>query len=373
VRLVVTGADGFIGRNLVHHLARRGDTEIARVTRRTTERELDAAFENAEVVIHLAGVNRPPTPEGFEEGNVRATAELCHRLARAGRRARVIFASSTQAAEDNAYGRSKRAAEDALASYATETGASVVIFRLTNVFGKWARPRYNSAVATFCHAVANGEPYDVSDPARTVRLVYVDDVVRAFDDAASGPLAGGTHRRDAGPVVEVSLGDLVNRIEAFKSSRATRVLPDLADRFNVNLYATYLSYLKGTNFAYGLDLKTDARGALAEFIKSPHAGQIFVSRTHSGITRGNHYHHTKTEKFLVVEGKARVKFRHLDSADIITHDVDGASFRVVDIPPGYTHSMENVGSGELVVIFWASEIFDPSRPDTYALPVEPAP
>ena len=308
----------------------------------------------------------------------------------------------------------------------SEGGARAIIFRLKNVFGKWCRPNYNSVVATFCHNIAHDLPISISDPNKELELVYIDDVVAAFtavldehpadlrplpsdlrpppSDPCSvppGPVVSGQWSR--GPVAygdiprsfKTTLGVLADTIRSFRQSRQSLRLPSFADDFTRCLYATYLSHLEGPNFAYRLDLKTDNRGCLAEFMKSEHFGQIFVSRTKPGITRGNHYHHTKTEKFLVLEGEAVIRFRAIQTSEVggrgggqraegggqrtedgeqrsemIEYRISGTDFRVVDIPPGYTHSIENVGNTEMVVLFWASEIYDPARPDTYAMAVQ---
>ncbi len=243
-----------------------------------------------------------------------------------------------------------------------------MVFRLTNVFGKWCRPNYNSVVATFAHNIARNLPISINDPVRELELVYIDDVVAAMlatIDAAPEGVSEGK----VSCVHRVTLGALANQLQVFHASRSTLVLPSFEVDFVKKLYATYLSYLEPDRFAYSLEQKTDQRGSLAEFLKSRQFGQLFVSRTKPGVTRGNHYHHTKTEKFLVVEGRAIVRFRHIEGGHVIEHAVSGSEFRVVDIPPGYTHSIENVGAGELVTLFWASEIFDPQRPDTVMMPV----
>jgi len=268
-------------------------------------------------------------------------------------------------------------AEVAITDWASETGAEAWIFRLPNLFGKWCRPNYNSVVATFCHNIARGLPITVSDPSRHLELAYVDDVVSAMLSVMSGNAHGscsgiGTIRwPKISRLFQITLADLAARIAMFREMRSSLRVPDFGDELNRCLYATYLSHLVPSDFAYPLDRKIDPRGSLAEFVKLQSGGQIFVSRTSPGITRGNHYHHTKTEKFLVLEGEAVVRFRALFGTEIIEHRVDGRDFRVIDIPPGYTHSIENLGSGDLVTLFWASEVFDASRPDTYFLPVIP--
>lgn len=371
MKIFVTGAQGFIGRNLLAWLAHMPEVQAVGFDRDNTPAELEAGLATADCVIHLAGVNRPETVDEFRTGNVDLTARIGDVLAANGRAVPILFASSTQAELDNPYGVSKRQAEAALAAYARRSGARVVVYRLTNVFGKWCRPNYNSVVATFCHNVAHDLPITISDPHKEVAFVHVDDVIRAFweEVARGGPrpagqAAGEVVYREAGPVYPVTLGRLAELLHAFRRSRQTLVVPDFSDAFSHKLYGTFLSYLAPDDFAYDLTKRSDPRGSLAEFVKSPPFGQIFVSRTHPGITRGNHFHHLKTEKFLVLEGQAIIRFRHIDSDEVIEYPVDGEMYRVVDIPPGYTHSIENIGEGTLVTLFWASEIFDPERPDT---------
>jgi UDP-2-acetamido-2,6-beta-L-arabino-hexul-4-ose reductase len=316
-------------------------------------------------------VNRPEKPEDFQTGNAGFTSEICENLVKLGRRPCLVLSSSIQAALDNAYGQSKRGAETAVESWARQHEASAVIFRLKNVFGKWCRPNYNSVTATFCHNIAHDLPITISDPNRELDLVYIDHVIEAMLGVLDQvPKPGIAEYREVSKSFRTTLGDLAARIRSFRESRRTLRLPTFEDEFTRCLYATYLSYLDGPEFSYRLEAKHDPRGSLAEFMKSEQFGQIFVSRTKPGITRGNHYHHTKTEKFLVLEGEAVIRFRHIDGKEIIEHQVSGAEYRVLDIPPGYTHSIENVGTGEMVVLFWASEIFDPARPDTIALPVK---
>jgi UDP-2-acetamido-2,6-beta-L-arabino-hexul-4-ose reductase len=270
---------------------------------------------------------------------------------------------------DNPYGTSKAKAEKTLQQFAGETGACVRIYRLKNLFGKWCRPDYNSVVATFCGNIANDLPITMSDPVREVELSYVDDVVAAFLTEIDELDVAGEAGEEI-PSYCIQLGDLAGRIQAFHEMRATLTAPNFADWFNRALYATYLSYVPPAARPYNLDIKSDARGSLAEFIKEKHFGQIFVSRTKPGVTRGNHYHHTKTEKFFVVEGEGVVRMRAVEGGPVEEYSVSGRAYQVIDIPPGFTHSITNVGTGEMVTLFWASEMFDPNRPDTYYLRVD---
>jgi UDP-2-acetamido-2,6-beta-L-arabino-hexul-4-ose reductase len=371
--VVVTGARGFIGKNLVVAL-RRARVDVAEIGADAPPAALVAAVRGAGVVFHLAGVNRPEHAERddeFAEGNVGSVASLlaaiaqCSEADRRFARPLIVLASSTQAARDNPYGRSKLAAERALEAYAGRTGAPVVIYRLPGVFGKWCRPNYNSVVATFCHNIARDLPIAISDPSHVVQLVHVDDVVARFLTHLDGPAGAGVARGEAGPVFTVSLGDLADRLRGFRAMRDTLLVADASDPLTRRLFGTYTSYIPPGDLAYGLAQRADARGALAELLKSPRFGQMFVSRTHPGVTRGNHYHDLKVEKFCVLEGDAVVRFRSVLGDEVIEHRVSGTDFKVVDIPPGMTHSIENVGSVEMIVLFWASEILDPQRPDTH--------
>jgi UDP-2-acetamido-2,6-beta-L-arabino-hexul-4-ose reductase len=369
VNVLVTGAGGFLGKNLCAALRERPGVVLVEHDLADAPRLAEAAGR-ADVVFHLAGVNRPDRPEEFEEGNARLTAALCAALEQAGRRAKVVLASSIQAELDNPYGKSKLGAERALEGYCDSTGAEGVVFRLKNLFGKWSRPNYNSVTATFCHHVARGLPIQISSPTNVVDLTYVDDVVAAFVTELDGPGRPGFRRAEPLASHRVTLGELAALVQSFRTQRTSLLLPDFSSRFVRALYATYLSYLEPDAFAYGLDVKRDDRGSLAEFVKSPSFGQIFVSRTRPGITRGHHFHHTKTEKFMVVQGEAVIRFRQIHGDAVLEYPVRGEEYRVVDIPPGYTHSIENVGSGELVTLFWSSEVFDPSAPDTFRARVD---
>jgi UDP-2-acetamido-2,6-beta-L-arabino-hexul-4-ose reductase len=373
MKAAVTGANGFIGRNLVVAL-RRGGVEVAALDVDSPSEAWVAAVRGASAVFHLAGVNRPQQDDEFRAGNVGSLQTLLSVLEAnvathaSAHRPVVVLSSSTQAERDTAYGRSKRAAENALEGYAAGTGTPVVIYRLPGVFGKWCRQNYNSVVATFCYNIARDLPVTTSDPSRTVDLVYVDDVVARFAADLREPAAGVT-RGEVRPVFTTTLGELAERIRGFRAMRRTLLVPDVADPFAQRLLGTYTSYLPPEDLAYPLQQRADPRGTLAELLRSPHFGQMFVSRTRPGITRGNHYHDLKVEKFCVLEGDAVVRFRPVQGEAITECRVSGTDFKVVDIPPGMTHSIENVGNTEMIVLFWASEILDQERPDTHYLEV----
>lgn len=368
-KIVITGGRGFLGRNLAARLAVRRDCEVAVIDQQESVEALNKAIAEAEVIFHLAGVNRPNDPSEFQKVNTGLTEQICAVLRGLGRTPKIVFSSSTQAELDNPYGSSKKQAEEALVIWSRETAARIRIYRLRNLFGKWCRPNYNSVTATFCHNIAHHLPITISDTAQTIDLTYVDDVVSAFireiDEDSEGFEAGASL-----PSYTISLGELASRIHTFSEMSETLTLPDFSDWFNRALYATYLSYVPARALERGLTVKADERGSLAEFIKYAGIGQIFLSRTKPGVTRGNHYHHTKTEKFFVVEGEGLIRMRHIESDVVEEYRVSGKSYQVVDIPPGVTHSITNVGTGELVTIFWSDEIFNPDLPDTYYLAVD---
>jgi UDP-2-acetamido-2,6-beta-L-arabino-hexul-4-ose reductase len=371
--VLVTGANGFIGRNLCAHLRERADLALLTVGRDTPDSVLEEAIAAADVIVHLAGVNRPPDPSEFDRGNIGYTETLARMVTKSPRQRRIIFVSSIQADNDTPYGQSKRTAEECLQNLAQDQPLAVSVLRLRNVFGKWCRPNYNSVVATFCHNIANDLPIDIHDPDRPLDLVFIDDVVEAIEREIESPIVPHEFRYCGAeiPISKVSLGDLANHLRTFREIRTSLLIPDLSTRVLQQLYATYLSYVEPKEAAYSLQARHDARGSLAEFIKSEAAGQIFVSRTRPGIMRGNHYHHTKTEKFLVLEGEGLIQLRQIDNDARVEFRVSGTDYRVVDIPPGYTHSITNTGDGELITLFWVSEIFDPNRADTFPLPVVP--
>jgi len=389
--ILVTGSAGFIGRHLVEALGRAQGVRVMGYDIGSPVEEFHQRLAEADCIFHLAGVNRPQNPEDFRTVNTGLTREICAELERVGRAPLVVLASSIQAMQDNPYGKSKKGAEEELRGWSERSGGRVVVFRLKNIFGKWCRPNYNSVTATFCHNIAQGLPITISDPNKELEVVYIDDVIAGLVEVAHTAPSEPFGYREVARSFKVTLGGLASRIRSFRESRESLMQPSFGDEFTRCLYATYLSYLDGADFSYGLQVRKDARGELAEFMKSAQFGQIFVSRTRPGATRGNHYHHTKTEKFFVVEGEAVIRLRRVRPGDgasagggtengasagggtgpeVIEYRVSGRDFRVVDIPPGYSHSIENVGDTEMVVLFWASEIFEPERPDTYPMEVK---
>ncbi len=367
MRVLITGASGFIGRNLCVNLARQEDFTLLRFDREDSEETLAAWARQADFVVHLAGVNRPTDPAEFTQGNAELTQRLMALLRERGEKVPVMLASSAQASLGNPYGQSKCEAEDAVFAYGRDTGAPVYVFRFPGVFGKWCRPFYNSVVATFCHQAARGEALRVDAPEKALPLLYIDDLVHALIGMLRGDCApAGEGFCAATPTYEPTLGWLAETIESFARTRSAFTLNgDRNDPLIRKLYATFLSYLPEQGFAVPAVSHADARGDFAELIKSPHFGQVSVSRTKPGITRGQHWHNTKVEKFIVIQGEGVIRFRKLESEEVISYAVNAARYDVVDIPPGYTHSIENTGKDELLLLIWAGEMFDPAAPDTY--------
>lgn len=373
-RIVVTGADGFIGRNLCVRLTELGYRQVTAITRSTDWEATQQALSSADCVFHLAGVNRPKDTSEFAAGNADLTRDICSVLLEAGSRATFVFSSSTQALTDNPYGRSKRAAEETVQAYGANAAAPVYIFRLTNVFGKWARPNYNSAVATFCHNIARGLPIQVNDPAAALNLIYIDDVVQALLACLSSGISKEgqgpcTHFAEVEPVYETTVGEVAGILQSFSESRTSLITPPVGTGLVRALYSTYLSYLPAEAFSYEVPRHADPRGVFVEMLKTPDCGQFSYFTALPGITRGEHYHHTKTEKFLVIKGTAHFGFRHIatgETYELITH---GGEAKIVETVPGWTHNVTNIGEDELIVMLWANEIFDRQRPDTVPLKV----
>jgi UDP-2-acetamido-2,6-beta-L-arabino-hexul-4-ose reductase len=363
MRVLVTGANGFLGKNLCLRLNELGTIEVLPITRESSEQDLQTALNQADFIFHLAGVNRPQNPTEFRTVNSTATQSLCDLLISIKRSVPIVYTSSSQAVLDNAYGSSKLAAEDALSAYSQACGAIVFIYRLPNIFGKWCKPNYNSAVATFCHNIARGLPIKINNPAAEIQLVYVDDVVNAFVNLVQETAPQGG-LQEISPIYTTNVGNLATQIETFKNSRSTLITERVGTGFVRALYATYVSYLPTEAFSYEVPKYGDARGDFVEVLKTPDAGQFSYFTAHPGITRGGHYHHTKTEKFLVIKGKARFGFRHMISDEKYELITEGTKPEIVETVPGWTHDITNIGEDELIVMLWANEIFDREKPDT---------
>jgi len=368
MKVLITGADGFIGKNLRVLLSERAGTELLLANRATSAEALAGMVAACDAVVHLAGENRPADPSGFIAGNVAYTQELMTLLARRERAIPVVFASSTQAALDNPYGRSKLAAEDLLRAHAQGPGAPVAIYRLPGVFGKWCRPNYNSVVATFCHHIAHDREIKVDNPTAALALVYVDDVVDEFVRALTTPWQGVVEGVVT-PLHRTTVGELADRIRGFREARPALTVDHVGTGLTRALYATYISYLPQSAHSYKLTQYADPRGVFVEMLKTPDAGQFSFFTSAPGITRGRHYHHTKTEKFLVVQGQALFRFRHVLTGETYAIRVTGAEPTVVQTIPGWAHDITNEGEETLIAMLWANEIFDRARPDTFSAEV----
>jgi UDP-2-acetamido-2,6-beta-L-arabino-hexul-4-ose reductase len=346
--------------------------EVLHFLRGDLESRLQEAVNEADGIFHLAGENRPVDPRAFEGVNAELTKKVCGVIAASGKRVPFLLASSTQAALDNPYGQSKRAAEVAVEGFVEKSGGAAAICRLPGVFGKWCRPNYNSVVATFCYNLANDLPIQINDPKAAVNLVYVDDVVRFFSttmlDMCSG-IRSGLLQLAASPVYSISLGDLAEQIRAFQNCRTTLVTELVGTGLTRSLYATYVSYLPKNKFVYDVPAYGDERGMFVEMLKTSDSGQFSFFTAHPGVTRGGHYHHTKTEKFLVIKGMARFGFRHMLTNETYEVITDGTKPQIVETVPGWTHDVTNIGDEEMIVMLWANEVFDRQKPDTYACKV----
>ncbi|CRZ34490.1 UDP-2-acetamido-2,6-beta-L-arabino-hexul-4-ose reductase [Herbinix hemicellulosilytica] len=369
MKILVTGAKGFIGKNLVAELKNRKYTDIYEYDIDSDIYELEEYCREADFIFHLAGINRPKDQDDYMKGNAGFISTLLDILKNHKNNCPIMISSSIQAELDNLYGKSKKAGEDILINYSKETGAKILIYRFPNVFGKWCRPNYNSAIATFCYNIARDLPITVNDPNVVLSLVYIDDVVNELINALEGKENRKGYFCEVPIVYRVSLGEIVRLLYSFKKSREELSIPDMSDDFTKKLYSTYLSYLPEDKFGYELKMNIDNRGSFTEFIRTPDRGQVSVNISKPGITKGNHWHHTKIEKFLVVSGKGVIRFRKIDSDEVIEYYVSGDKLQIIDIPTGYTHNIENLGDTDMVTIMWANEPFDPEKPDTYYMEV----
>ena len=368
MKILVTGSNGFIGKNLIRTLSQDINHKIISIDIENTIEELKQSVLEADFIFHLAGVNRPKDEKEFFEGNTGLTETIIEILKQHQKKTPILITSSIQAELENAYGQSKKAAEDVLKNYSRETGANTYIYRLPNVFGKWCRPNYNSAVATFCHKITRDEEIWVNDRSISLNLVYIDDVVRCFIETMNNQ-PKSTDYLEVTPVHPATLGEIVDLLISFKESRETRTVAKMDDPLAKKLYSTYLSYLPENQFSYPLQMNIDHRGSFTEFIKTPDRGQVSINISKPGITKGNHWHHTKNEKFLVVSGTGVIRFRKVDNDKVIEYFVSGEKLEVVDIPVGYTHNIENLGTTDMVTIMWCIECFDPEKPDTIFMEV----
>ncbi len=369
MKILITGSNGFVGKNLQLHLARREDVDVVCFTRGNRIAELPDLLQGVDFVFHLAGVNRPQDLQEFASANVDLTRALCQAVSAvaetSGKKVPIVYTSSIQAGNDTPYGQSKLAAEKELQAASRKLGIPVYLYRLPNVFGKWCKPNYNSVVATFCYNVSRNLPIQINDPAARLQLVYVDDVVAALLAVLDAPAFGCVDAK-ATPEYTTTLGELAEQISGFGDCRTTLLIDRVGAGFLRALYATYVSYLPVGRFSYEVPQHADPRGVFVEMLKTQDSGQFSYFTAHPGITRGSHYHHTKTEKFLVIKGEALFRFRHLLTDQLVEIRTSGNTPKVVDTIPGWTHDITNVGEDEMVVMLWANENFEPQKPDTVA-------
>lgn len=364
MNVLVTGSNGFIAKNLIQFLSEKPDINILTYHRNSNANDLEQAVVSADWIVHLAGVNRPLNDQEFIDANISLTQSIADILKQANKTTPIILSSSIQAEKDNVYGQSKLGGEQILINLNNNQGNPVYICRLANVFGKWSRPNYNSAVATFCHNVANDLPIQINDPNALIRLVYIDDVVDTFWRMLEGSFVAEQQFLIT-PEYQISVGDLADTLHGFKASRNSLIIAPVGTGLIRALYSTYLSFLQPSQFDYTVPMHGDERGVFVEMLKTPDAGQFSYFTAHPGITRGGHYHHTKTEKFLVITGKALFKFKHIITGEYYELETSGEEARIVETVPGWTHDITNIGDKEMVVMLWANEIFDRENPDTY--------
>lgn len=369
LKILVTGSSGFIGKNLIAELKNQKYDCIYEYDIHSSVKNLDRYSKDCEFVFHLAGVNRPKDPKEFLDGNFGFTSILLDKLKKYKNNCPIMISSSIQAELNNPYGISKKAGEDLMLNYKKETGANVLIYRFPNVFGKWCRPNYNSAIATFSYNIANNLPITVNNRDINMNLIYIDDLVKELINALGSKENINGDFCYVEPVYTVKLGKIVDLLYSFKDSRDNCSIPNNGNLFIKKLYANYISYLPKRQFIYDLKMNIDLRGSFTEFLKTPDRGQVSINISKQGIVKGNHWHHTKNEKFLVVSGKGVIRLRKIDESEILEYYVSGDKLQVLDIPPGYTHNIENLGETDMVTVMWANEKFDPERPDTIFMEV----
>jgi UDP-2-acetamido-2,6-beta-L-arabino-hexul-4-ose reductase len=369
MNVLVTGANGFIGRNLCVFLNEAGYKQISTITRVDSEDSILTKVSQADFIYHLAGINRPENDDEFLKGNIGLTQTIVDQLILTNSTTPIVLTSSIQAELDNKYGKSKAGAEAAMLNYSNKTGALTYIYRLPNVFGKWCRPNYNSAVATFCHNTINDLPITINNAEAELNLIYVDDVCNNFLRLLD-PTIVNSKVSEVSPIYKTTVGKVVELLKKFKSSRNSLITEKVGTEFTRALYATYVSYLEPEQFSYSVTRHGDDRGIFVEMLKTQDSGQFSFFTAHPGITRGGHYHHTKTEKFLIIKGSASFKFKQIVTGDFYELLVNGEESKIVETAPGWSHDITNVGSDEMIVMLWANEVFDRENPDTVSFKVK---
>lgn len=366
MKILITGANGFIGKNLISELKNRGYDDLLKVTRDTNDSELEDFCKNANIVFHLAGVNRSTDVSDFTKGNVSLTKKVLKFLSENGNKCPVIFSSSTQTSLENEYGLSKKRAEEEVLNHSKVNNSPIQIYRVPNVFGKWSKPNYNSVIATFCYNISHGIPINIHDKEKKINLIYIDDLINIL----IGNMNKSTEQLlEIDCYYEKSIGEISDLLHKFDKYRKEKFIINVKDEFEKKMYSTYLSYLPSDKFSNVAKMNIDERGSFTELFKTIDRGQVSVNISKPGIVKGNHWHHTKNEKFVVVSGRGKIRFRRYDDDQIIEYDVTGEKIEIIDIPVGYTHNIENTGTKDLVTIMWVNELFDKNKPDTYFLEV----
>lgn len=369
MRVLITGSNGFIGENLKVKLREREDIEIFTFNRYSTSKSLEESIKIVDIIFHLAGANRPQDNEEFLRSNVDLTAQICSLIQASGRKIPIIFSSSTQAlSPTNAYGLSKKSAENLLKSFSNENNIPVIIYQLPGIFGKWCRPNYNSVVATFCHNIANDYEIEIHDPEKIIQLTYIDDLVTTFCKLLGQSINGFIYAK-VGPEYSISIGSLANLIVGFEKNRSLLNIDNVGSGLKRALYSTYISYLPNSKFTYQIPSYSDSRGSFIEILKTPDCGQISLFSAKLGASRGGHYHHSKIEKFMVIRGSAIFQFRNLLTDEIVRVQASDNFPKIIESIPGWVHSITNIGQTDLLVILWANEVFDPDRPDTIKMDI----
>lgn len=364
MKVLITGANGFLGKNLSAFLMERDNVNVLPFTRNDNISKLREYMPNIDFVFHFAGINRPKNTEEFKVGNVNLTQELCNAIVDSGKHIPLIFTSSIQAGQSNPYGESKQEAEKVLSRFSNTQGSPIYLFRLPNVFGKWVQPNYNSVVATFCHNIANDLPIQINDPNAAIKLVYIDDVISHFISILDNKITGQKFN-EIEPQYNISIGDLADIIRKFRNSRNTLLTEAVGTGLYRALYSTYVSYLPPERFSYTIPKHEDSRGLFVEMLKTHDSGQFSFFTAHPGIIRGGHYHHSKTEKFLVIKGNARFRFRHIFTGEFYELVTNSDEPKIVETVPGWSHDITNIGDDEMIVMLWANELFNKIHPDTY--------
>ncbi len=371
IRVLVTGSQGFLGANLVCSLKQNNNIQIIPISRENYHKLDSKLLSDVNYIFHLAGVNRPRSLNQFEQGNSLLTKEICRKIESSfpyrTNKLTIIYSSSIQVDLDNPYGQSKLRAEESLIKLSQKFNIPLYIYRLSNLFGKWSKPDYNSVVATFCHNIARGLPIKINDPKTEVELTYIDDVISEFVNLINNE--GNDY--DIKPIkyiestYKISLDDLSSKITKYHKSRKLLKIEEVANGFNRKLYATYLAYLQPKDFSYNVPKYVDERGDFVEFLKTNNSGQFSYFTANPGVVRGNHYHHTKNEKFFVIKGVAKFTFTNINTLEKYELVASNEESQVIDSIPGWAHSVKNIGEDELIVLLWCNEVFDREKPDTY--------